>query len=419
MLPKHQRLSAEKTFPSPKSTLPYWRKELHPLDSYRSTECLPSTTDIAIIGAGMTGISTAYHILKLHESQGTKPPSITVLEARQLCSGATGRNGGHLKLPPFHVAKMLDEHGLKAANQLAEFFMEQMYALKDVVEGEKLDCDLLITRSFNVFMEEDDAEHNLNEIRMLFDQGVDVVKREVLILKKDMIEAATGIKNAAGAISVPAAQLWPYRFVTQLAARIIDRINLQTHTMVEKVNDEPDDEGLYTITTSRGSIQASKVVYATNGYTAGVLPCMEGVITPYRGTNSYMRRPNQVQSQWFGSSKKADTTRWPTRCYTYNVSIDSEHIEYIVHRPDGGTILGGAKKVFEEDTREWLAVVDDSTLMKEEQVREYFKERMETYYDDWTQSGAEVDMIWSGSKLTQTPVRFVANFLCFGSGIYS
>ena len=99
MLPKHERLPACKTFPSPTSTLTYWRKELHPLDSYRSTDGLPEITDIAIIGGGMTGISTAYNILKEHENQGTEPPTITVLEARQLCSGATGRNGGHLKLP--------------------------------------------------------------------------------------------------------------------------------------------------------------------------------------------------------------------------------------------------------------------------------------------------------------------------------
>lgn len=72
------------------ATLPYWRTEPHALDEHCTTEKLPTKCDIAIIGAGMTGISTAYHISKL---AGVDQPSVVILEARQLCSGATGRNG--------------------------------------------------------------------------------------------------------------------------------------------------------------------------------------------------------------------------------------------------------------------------------------------------------------------------------------
>jgi len=80
--------------PVPNSTFSYWRSELHPIDSYRSSEKLPSECDIAIIGAGITGVSTAYHLSRLHAANNTgKKPSIVILEAREVCSGATGRNG--------------------------------------------------------------------------------------------------------------------------------------------------------------------------------------------------------------------------------------------------------------------------------------------------------------------------------------
>lgn len=80
-----------KIFPVDNATVPYWRSELHSIDEYRSTKNLPSECDIAIIGAGMSGVATAYHITKsVGEAQC---PSMVVLEARQVCSGATGRNG--------------------------------------------------------------------------------------------------------------------------------------------------------------------------------------------------------------------------------------------------------------------------------------------------------------------------------------
>lgn len=79
-------------FPVPNATVSYWRSELHATDEYRSTKELPSECNIAaIIGAGLLGVSMAYHLKKLYEEK--KQPKIVILEARKVCSGATGGNG--------------------------------------------------------------------------------------------------------------------------------------------------------------------------------------------------------------------------------------------------------------------------------------------------------------------------------------
>jgi hypothetical protein len=78
--------------PVPTYTVPYWRTQLHAIDSHRSSETLPEQCDIAIIGSGMAGVTTAYHLCKQSKMQG-REPSIVMLEAREVCSGATGRNG--------------------------------------------------------------------------------------------------------------------------------------------------------------------------------------------------------------------------------------------------------------------------------------------------------------------------------------
>lgn len=41
----------------------------------------------------MSGASVAYHLLEMQEETKTTVGSVVVLEAREVCSGATGRNG--------------------------------------------------------------------------------------------------------------------------------------------------------------------------------------------------------------------------------------------------------------------------------------------------------------------------------------
>lgn len=81
------------TLPVANPTKPFWRTELHQLDDQRTTPELPQRSDIVIIGAGYSGISLAYHLYKQLSHADQSHPAITILEARQICSGATGRNG--------------------------------------------------------------------------------------------------------------------------------------------------------------------------------------------------------------------------------------------------------------------------------------------------------------------------------------
>lgn len=77
--------------PVENATRPFWRSQPHALDEFRSTKDLPTECDILIIGAGMSGVATAYFLTKIIPK--AERPSIVLLEARQLCSGATARNG--------------------------------------------------------------------------------------------------------------------------------------------------------------------------------------------------------------------------------------------------------------------------------------------------------------------------------------
>ena len=80
-----------KPFPQPAvgSTHPFWRTAPDPLDDHQTP--LPTETDVLIIGGGYVGASAAYRLVV--ENKQEIPPRVTLVEARGLCSGATGRNG--------------------------------------------------------------------------------------------------------------------------------------------------------------------------------------------------------------------------------------------------------------------------------------------------------------------------------------
>lgn len=83
------KISQDPGQPSERPTESFWQIPPHPVLSTKQSLILPETADVVIIGSGMTAASIAHHLLS-NDSR----INITVLEARTLCSGATGRNGG-------------------------------------------------------------------------------------------------------------------------------------------------------------------------------------------------------------------------------------------------------------------------------------------------------------------------------------
>lgn len=191
----------------------------------------------------------------------------------------------------------------------------------------------------------------------------------------------TSIKGAKVALSLPACSLWPYKLVTQLLARLVERtsINVQTNTPVTGVT---NDKYCSTIRTARGSIKAHKVVLATNGYTAGLLNQYKGTIVPTKGTACHIS-PHPVPIS-------------PHLTHTYNISYipGPNRVDYLNPRPDGGIVVGGGNWTYAHNRSLWDGNWDDSTLLPG--VQPHFASLMQQHFRGWEQSGAEVDHLWTG-----------------------
>ena len=126
-------MTIDPQLPRPDPTPSFWQEPPHPTVSNVQSINLPRTTDFAVIGSGITGCSVTKALLEQASLNGKK---ITVLEARTLCSSATGRNGGHLVSDtPDSFAHLVPMFGRDEAKRVARFSFASMDRMKEVVAG--------------------------------------------------------------------------------------------------------------------------------------------------------------------------------------------------------------------------------------------------------------------------------------------
>ncbi|KAJ3501174.1 hypothetical protein NMY22_g19016 [Coprinellus aureogranulatus] len=159
-----KRVDNSPGLPVPNPTSPYWMHPPSPIAQRNAPgskgKNIPEYADIVIIGSGITGTSFARTILdhgKGNDVHG-KPLNVVMLEARDTCSGATGRNGGHITpvLYQDYVA-LKKEHGKDMAQKIVRFRLSHLEELLQVAEEEGLldDSQCRRVEAFDVFHDKD------------------------------------------------------------------------------------------------------------------------------------------------------------------------------------------------------------------------------------------------------------------------
>jgi hypothetical protein len=78
------------------------------------------------------------------------------------------------------------------------------------------------------------------------------------------------------------------------------------------------------------------------------------------------------------------------------VRIKEGIYEYLIARPDGSMIIGGARSRYVQDLKEWYNNTDDASLI--EPAAGHFDGYMQKYFTGWGDTGAYTDRVWTGSK---------------------
>jgi glycine/D-amino acid oxidase-like deaminating enzyme len=293
--------------PTPNSTASYWHQSPSQiLLGHRTTPDLPNETDVVIIGSGITGAFAAWFLKHPQDSLLTTTASATgvvMLEAREACWGATGRNGGHCQ--PMLWASPPD---------VAMFELATYRFLRKFVEMNGVDCDWVSLEGACSLLSEDKFEEAVKLVRRLkakvphLGGEVDVVwpdgkgdgedeDRRQSDGRSERREIPTlsdlGLQYSKGAVlQRNAASLWPYKLVAWVLEALLQdfggsEFNLQTNTPVLNIRRQSDSDlecaRPWIVTTSRGQISARKVLVCANGYTSRLIPAFADLIVPTRG----------------------------------------------------------------------------------------------------------------------------------------
>lgn len=131
--PLLKRIHSDPARPSSNPTKSFWLSHPHPHVATHQSPDLPSRVDVVVIGSGITGTAVAKTLLE------TAPSSLRVamLDAREACSGATGRNGGHIKESAYlEYGALKKKYGREVAEEVVRFRLAHLEVLVGVAEAE-------------------------------------------------------------------------------------------------------------------------------------------------------------------------------------------------------------------------------------------------------------------------------------------
>lgn len=227
--------------------------------------------EVAIVGAGYTGLSTALHL-------GERGVDVAVLEAEEIGFGAAGRSTGLVNAGLWVMPSALVESlGPVYGGRLLDLLTYSPRSVYEIVDKHNIACELKRAGTIHCAAGPKGIAEIKERARQWQERGV-----PVRFLHGEEMRAKTGTSiYPAGLLDPRAGTIQPLAYVRGLGRAAIDtgaRIFTKS-----PVTDIGRDRSTWHIRTPCGSVRARWVVLATDTYTSRIMPELrnEQVVLPF------------------------------------------------------------------------------------------------------------------------------------------
>jgi gamma-glutamylputrescine oxidase len=291
------------------------------------------TADVAIVGAGIAGVATAYFLA----SAGAK---VVVVEGRGVAEAASGRNAGFLLAGVAeNFVAASHRYGETNALRIWRFTKRTQELARSLVREHGIDCDLRWNGSDQVAGDAEEWQEIQESASRLSAAGV----------------AVSLDPKARSATYLDDGELHPVRWVRGVAAAAVKKgARIHESTRVLAV-------GAGEARTGSGTVRADTVVLCTNAYTAHLAPS----------------RVRSVRGQILATAATApvfDRPAYANRGY-----------RYWRQTPDGHVLVGG-----------WRDTAVDEEVGEEERTTDRIQKQLEAFLNE-NGIAAPVTHRWAGT----------------------
>ena len=321
----------------------------------RSPNQQKRTYDVIIVGAGISGLSTAYWINK--EDPTLK---VAIIEKSRLSYGASGRNAGFITCGSVeHFNRMINKHGLKQATEIWKYSETNLKLLQEeIIQDSGAALEFEKNGAYSLAAQENEF-NELKEVAKIM-KDLDI-KTE--IYDADQVRQRVGATNFVGGIKyLDDASVNPVKLVNAM----FSKVNVDLIEQTEAIKIEETSEGTRILKTDNGDFEAPMILMNLNGYSAN--------LHPYFADKIFATR-----AQCLMFEKVPRFMEGP--CYA------NFYLDYFRQIPTGELLIGGFRQI-EKETE--VGYSDHITEPIQNALHSFVKTHLPQYKD------AKVTHRWSG-----------------------
>src|SRR5712671_4969847 len=234
---------------------------------------LPESVDVAVIGAGFTGLSAARTLAR-------GGADVAVLEGETIGWGASSRNGGMvLTGMKLGVNKLISMYGRERTQRMYAASLASIDCVEQIVREENIDCDFSRCGHLEVACKQKHFDDYARQVEVIARE----FNHQLRVVQKGELRAEIGSNiYYGGMVDEVSAGLNPARYVAGLGRAAVNAgAQICEHTRVESIERESrQGESGWRIITSKGTLWAHEIFVGTSGYTGRATPALQKKIIP-------------------------------------------------------------------------------------------------------------------------------------------